>query len=323
MRSKTSLLLACAGAFAVSNPAVFAQQAVPYSAVVVFGTSLSDPGNAFALRGAVNTPPDYLLDPLLVPSAPYARGGHHFSNGPTWIEQLARSWGLAGSVRPAFASKGGAATNYAVGAARAYDDGQNVNLDDQVQAFLADHGDSAPSDALYVVEMGSNDIRDAIVAFQAGGSGAAQAVLQQALASIGESIQVLYGAGGRHFLVWLPPDVSLTPAIRTLNQSAPGIAQLGSTLTAMFNANLSGLLAQLTNLPGITIATLDAFTLLNQIVADPQAYDLVEVTRPCISPEGAPFFCQTPDAYLFWDGIHPSSAAHAITAAAAAAALGQ
>ena len=54
-----------------------------YSSLVVFGTSLSDSGNAFALRGGTNTPPDYNLNPLLIPSAPYMRGGHHFSNGPT------------------------------------------------------------------------------------------------------------------------------------------------------------------------------------------------------------------------------------------------
>jgi phospholipase/lecithinase/hemolysin len=287
----------------------------------VFGTSLSDSGNAFALRGGVNTPPDYLMDPLLIPSAPYARGGHHFTNGPTWIEQLARSWGLAGSVRPAFASEGAVATNYAMGAARAYDDGQNTNLRDQVRAFLGDHGGSAPSSALYVIEMGSNDVRDAIVAFQTGGSGAAQGVLQQALVSIGENIQALYGAGARHFLVWLPPDVALTPALRALAQTAPGVGQLATTLTRMFNGSLSGVLAQLSTLPATTIATLDAFTLLNQMVAHPQAYGLVDVTNPCLSPDTAPFFCDSPDQYLFWDGIHPSSAAHAITAAAAAAAL--
>ena len=41
-----------------------------YSGIVVFGTSLSDSGNAFALSGGTNTPPDYILDPLLIPAAP-------------------------------------------------------------------------------------------------------------------------------------------------------------------------------------------------------------------------------------------------------------
>src|SRR6476620_8450807 len=120
----------------------------PFASIVAFGTSLSDSGNAFALRGGTNTPPDYLLDPLLVPSAPYARGGHHFSNGATWIEQFARSFGLAGSVRPSFQDSGGS-TNYAVGGARAYEDGVNVNLSAQVEAFLQQVNHTAPSDALY------------------------------------------------------------------------------------------------------------------------------------------------------------------------------
>ena len=259
-----------------------------------------------------------MLDPLLVPSAPYARGGHHFSNGATWIEQLARSLGLAGSVRPAFASESPQATNYAVGGARAHDDGKNVNLSDQVQAFLADSGGVARSDALYVIEMGSNDIRDAIVAFRAGGFPAAQTVLQQALASIAQNIQVLSQAGAREFLVWLPPNVALTPAIRQLEHVTPGVAQLATGLTQAFNAGLSAALSQLSALLNINIERLDAHTLLNAIVADPQSYALNNVTEACVTPNLLPFFCENPGEYLFWDGIHPSHAVHAIVASSAA-----
>ena len=51
---------------------------------VVFGDSLSDPGNAFVLLRDAEIPP---FDSL-IPDAPYARGAFHFSNGPTWVEQL-------------------------------------------------------------------------------------------------------------------------------------------------------------------------------------------------------------------------------------------
>ena len=115
--------------------------------IVVFGTSLSDSGNAFALWAATNTPPEYLLDDLMVPSAPYARGGQHFSNGATWVEHFARARGLATSVRPAFANAMGGATNYAVGAARAREDGANVNLSAQIDAFLQQHGGIAAPDS--------------------------------------------------------------------------------------------------------------------------------------------------------------------------------
>jgi outer membrane lipase/esterase len=290
----------------------------PSLALVVFGTSLSDSGNAFALRGSSSTPPDYELDPLLMPSAPYAQGGHHFTNGATWIEQLARSLGSAGSVRPAFAADSPQATNYAVGGARAYQDGKNLNLGAQVQTFLTDAANVAPSDAFYVIEMGGNDLRDAVVAFQTGGLPAAQGVLQQAVGSIAQNIQVLHGAGARNFLVWLPPNIALTPALRRLDLASPGVAQLATALTQQFNAALGTALTQLSALPGIRIERLDAFTLLNQIVAEPQAYDLVNVTEACVTPNVAPFSCDRPDEYLFWDGMHPTRAAHTVVATAAA-----
>jgi phospholipase/lecithinase/hemolysin len=322
MRSIASFLMAIAATLVLNLSAVSAGLPAPYSGIVVFGTSLSDPGNAFALRGGTNTPPDYLVDPLLIPSAPYARGGHHFSNGATWIEQLARSLGLAGSVRPAYASGSLEATNYAVGAARAYEDGLNINLSEQVQTFLADHGGVAPSDALYVIEMGGNDIRDAIVAYQTGGFPAAQSILQQAIRSIAQNIQVLSAAGARDFLVWLPPNPGLTPALQRLNQASPGVVQLATALTQAFNAGLSATLAQLSQIPGITIRTLDASALLNTLVSDPSAYGLTNVDTACVTPGVAPFFCQAPDDYLYWDGIHPTRAAHAIVAALAASLLG-
>src|SRR4051795_2458754 len=115
MRAWKTTSLAVVSLLAVVTATVHTTGRAPFDRIVAFGASLSDPGNAFALRGGTNTPPDYLLDPLLVPSAPYARGGHHFSNGATWVEQLGQSLALAGSVRPAFDSASAHATNYAVG----------------------------------------------------------------------------------------------------------------------------------------------------------------------------------------------------------------
>ena len=322
MTRRIQTFLAAATAVALSIAGASADER-PYSGIVVFGTSLSDSGNAFALRGGTNTPPDYLVDPLLIPSVPYARGGHHFSNGATWIEQFARSIGLAGSVRPAFGSSSPTATNYAVGSARAYDDGANFNLADQVSAFLADVGGAAPSDALYVIEMGSNDIRDAIVAYQTGGPAAAQAILLQAIQSIAAQIQTLHAAGARTFLVWIPPNVALTPALRTLAGVNPAVTQLATGLTLAFNSALKATLAGLAQLPGVTITQLDAYTLLNDIAAAPDAYGLTDASSACLTPSVPPFFCQNADDYLFWDGIHPSRAGHTITAQEAARVLAQ
>lgn len=296
-----------------------------FESLVVFGTSLSDPGNAFALRGGTNTPPDYDVDPLLVPSSPYARGGHHFSDGATWIEQYARSVGLASNARPAFASSGAKAANFAIGGARARSTGSGADLPEQVAAFLAQGKPSA--NALHVLEMGANDLRDALGAYVLAGGGtngelAAGAVIQDALRSIGANMAQLYGAGARKFLVWNAPNLGLTPAIRTLDAASPGAAFLADQLSQGFNAGLEGLvLADLARLPGIELYRLDIYGMLRAVVSDPAAFGLTNVKSACITPQSAPYHCKESKDYLFWDGIHPTTAAQGIIAQAAAAAL--
>ena len=291
----------------------------PYERIVVFGTSLSDPGNAFALTGNTSTPPDYSLDPFLVPSAAYSRGGHHLSNGATWIEQLARSLSLAGTVRPAFQRSNSGATNYAVGGARARDDGINLNLSTQVKDFLQEFGGVAPSNALYVVEMGSNDVGDALMAISGGGNGGA--IIGAALTSIANSIGVLHAAGARNFLVLNVPNIGLTPAIHIRDSLNPGAAQLATQLSQTFNANLANVLGQLSALPGINIVPFDAYGLISHIAADPAAFGITNVTAACVTPFVPPFACNRPDEFLFWDGIHPTKAVHAIIAEEAALAV--
>jgi outer membrane lipase/esterase len=283
-----------------------------FGRIVVFGDSLSDPGNFFALNGVENTPPYNTLDPLLIPGAPYAKGGHHFSNGSTWVEQFARSSGLAGDTRPAFQGSNTGATNYAVGAARAHNDGKNFNLSAQVIAFLGDSGGAAPSDALYVVEFGGNDIRDALAALP--DFGQASTILSEALHAIGNNIGGLYGAGARKFLVWSAPDLGLTPAIRTLDSISPGAKQAAEFLSQSYNSGLDAVLGSLSGLPGIEITRLDVNQKLSELIANPGAFDLKVVDAACVMPNIPPYECQTPDEYLFWDGIHPTKAVHDIIA---------
>jgi hypothetical protein len=123
--------------FAAQGPAAAQSR---FSGIVVFGTSLSDPGNAFVLVGDANTPPDFMLSPLLIPSAPYARGGHHFSNGATWVEQYARSVGLGDSVKGGVGDDRPGGHQLRGGRRQAYDDGINVNLTRQVDTFLERSG---------------------------------------------------------------------------------------------------------------------------------------------------------------------------------------
>lgn len=305
-------LLGCAlgaPAFALAGPA---------TGIVVFGDSLSDPGNAFALVGGTNTPPDYSQDFFLVPDQPYARGGHHFTNGATWIEQLAKSEGLAANAQPAFRGSSAGATNYAIGGTRARDDGSQTNLTHQVGRFLQDFGGAAPAGALYVVEIGGNDIRDfAATGFQD------SSIIPGALSAVGANIVNLYNAGARKFLVWNAPKLAVTPAIRMADVLFPGTAAGVDFVTVQYNTALEGILGGLAGFPGIQIVRFDAYDNLAAIYANGAAFGLSDVNDPCITPNVAPFFCQTPDDFLFWDGIHPTAAVHGIIAHEVAQLLAQ
>jgi phospholipase/lecithinase/hemolysin len=289
----------------------------PFDGIVVFGDSLSDPGNAFALTGQHLTPPSYGMDTAeelltLVPSAPYAKGGNHFSNGPTWIEDLGKAIGLGASAGPAFAPGHPNATNYAVGGARARAVGA-FHLSVQVNAFLADFPRGAPADTLFVVALGGNDVRDAL---QFGDP----TVIAAAIGSIANHIGILYGAGARKFLVWNSPNIAVTPAVRAVAAVTPGVDVLGAA-TALSLSFKNGLDFALTGLEadprlaGIEIVRFDAFTEINNIVANPARFGLNNVTTACITPNVPPFQCRQPDRHLFWDGIHPTRAGgHAIAA---------
>ena len=298
----------------LGSPSVVTSQSLP-DRIVVFGDSLSDSGNGFVFAKTSSTPPDWGMDFLLIPDAPYARGGHHLSNGPTWIEQFARPLGFAPYVQPAFRSSSPDALNFAIGTARAREGTADPSLALQVASFLQKTGGVAPSDALYVIQIGANDVRDALAA-------GSVTILQQAAAAIAANVQTLYAAGARHFLIWNVPDVGLTPTVRFLDQAMPGTAAAATLASTALNALLQGAMAPLSSLPGISIVPFDAFGLISAIAGHPSQFALTNVTDACVTPNEPPFACTNPDDYLFWDGIHPTAAAHEIIARAVAMLFG-
>jgi phospholipase/lecithinase/hemolysin len=276
------------------------------SRIVVFGDSLTDPGNAFVLTHQVSVPPYQLI-----PDFPYARGGHHFSNGKTWVEQFARGLDMSDSVCPALAARG-KCSNYAVGGARARP-GTLFDLSSQVTMFRSDFADLAKAEALYVVHVGGNDLRDALEALASDPTGATSvAVINGALRSIAANIVTLTSAGAREFLVVNAPNIALAPAIRL---QGPQVQAAAHALSVAFNDALASVVAGLdANLPA-TIHRFDLFALVNEAVATPAAFGLTVVDATCITPGVIVHAeCSHPNRYLFWDGIHPTRAGHAILA---------
>lgn len=304
-------LVLCPLALVASNRTAHAQP--PGQVVVVFGDSLSDPGNGFSFVKTSATPPDFTLSPLLIPSAPYATGGHHLTNGPTWIEQLAGSLGTERSALPAFVGSDPFAMNFAIGTARARVDGTNPSLSFEVAAFLQKTGGQVPADALYVIEIGGNDVADAVAS---GNPVQALAILQAAATAIRTNISALAALGAQHFLVWNVADPGFSPAARL-----SGTQAAASLAAQTFNTLLAAELAPLV-LSGVDIIGFDANALVTAIVSDPALFGLTNVVDACVTPGDPPFTCQRPDEYLFWDGVHPTAAVHAIVAQAVAQLLG-
>ena len=322
-RPKCSAIAAFGLALLMASPIpAFAQPAI--GDIVTFGDSLSDPGNGFVFIRESATPPDFSTNELLFPSAPYARGGHHLSNGPTWIEQLAQPLGLSRSVNPAFKGSNPFAMNFAVGTARARNDFTNPSLSLLVSAFLQKTGGVARADALYVIQIGANDVRDALAAVV--DEEEPLPILQAAAAAIAANVSTLHAAGARQFLIWNVPDIGLTPALAIADTQFPGEipspSAVATFLTERFNALLGLALAPVAMLPGIALVPFDAFKLVTEIVENPNEFGLTNVTDACITPGVPPFTCKRPDTFLFWDGSHPTKAAHGIIAGAVAQLLG-
>lgn len=299
--------------------------------IVAFGASLSDSGNSFVwLSEPENSdcgtrlivPPYDALDDLLVPDGAYAKGGHHFTNGATWVEGLARHLALAGNTRPAFRNGGNKASNYAVGGARAVAGFPcRFNLPAQVNAYLGDFG-STSSRTLVAIEIGGNDVRDALVAALTGGNPVQK--IQDALSSFANSIYQLYGSGALHYLVLNVPDIGKSPAVRAIdraNGAGGAIIALAGNLTDAYNAGLTTLVAQLGAFPGIDIKVLDVHRTVNDVMASPENYGFSNTVDACINPNRQPYQCARPDEFFFWDGTHPTRAMHAIVAQQAIAAI--
>jgi len=280
---------------------------------VFFGDSLSDAGNHFIAFGTTSHQP---FSPI--PEASYPIGGHHFSNGATWAEQLATAAAWPANGNPALRNPG-LFTNYAVGRARARAGAPvfpSYDLGTQVGHFLSDFDGHASPNNVYVIWIGSNDLDDALTALFIDPSGmTSSGILQAALTAIASNIQTLWVSGARTFLILNVPNLAVTPAVRAIGSDAEFAA---AALTAAFNDSLDQVMSVLQGLPEIHVLRLDVNALFDEVLTAPETSGLSNVHDACLSfGVVGDAICPTPNRYLFWDGIHPTTAAHGLIASAA------
>lgn len=258
----------------------------PFSKIVTFGDSLSDTGNAFLYTGG------------LFPANPPNAAGR-ISNGALWTEYLAESLGM--ELQPE--------DQYAVAGARTDQDNFNAifipplagtGLESQIATYLTDSGaEGADPSALHTIWIGANDIFTTLTF-----GGDIGLTVYTAIQNTAQAVVTLSNEGARHILVLNLPDLGLTPF--GLAQGPLGSAQL-SYLTNLYNAGLKQALDSLEN-AGIRTIRLDAAGLIREIADDPAAFGLVNASDPALGSGN--------DAagYLFWDGVHPTTAGHRIVA---------
>lgn len=304
--------------------------AASFSQLVVFGDSLSDAGNAAAITSA-NFPPSPL---------PYAGS---FSNGPTAAQYLAQQYGVA--VELAWASTGAtpSSNNYAVGGARNGSGNYNVEIgnpaglgvffptmastgiETQIERYAAQHPLGMPDAAstLVMVWGGPNDM---FLGAETGGDPsiyipAALQDLQNDILRLGMPT-AFGGLGAQNILVPSMPDLGLTP--EALSALDPAISPGLSFLSAAYNDGIDALLAGLgTALSpfGVHLYGFDTPAFLAGITADPAAYGFTNTTDACLY-SGAWSPGDTSCAgYLYFDNVHPTTAAHRLLAAGFAQAV--
>ncbi len=270
--------LATAVLFCVPPTYLYAQGG--FSAAYYFGDSMTDTGNSYDRDG--------------VPASPPYHDGN-FTNGLVWAEYLAADLGLA---NPEPSRLGG--PNYAWGAAQTGDgittipDFSTLNIGSQIDEFVAD-GRTLRETDLVVLWGGINDVFAQIPASVTG-------------QNMSDHFQELYDLGGRRFLV--------------SNVAVFDVAAANATNTALSRSYQSA-----SELPGIEIAMFDFHGFANEAFNDPGSFGFTadfldnacpECTRDAVidpsftvTPNG---IVDNPDLHFFWDGFHPTTAAHRILA---------
>lgn len=300
--------------------------------LVVFGDSLSDNGNAAAALAAVGqtlgnyASNAYTDGPQTVP----ATGGPY----GLWIDQFAITLGVPDPQPFVMYTAGmlftnGSGTNFAVASALA---GNNPNFSptnylnpaneqvpgttNQVELFLSFNGGHASSENLYVFWAGANNI------YQSLGNVSSfftfPVVAKDAADSIAGNIATLASAGAKHFL-WLnlPPlgqipyvNDNSNPLVRDLGRAAGD----GAALT--FNDEMAWDIASLERAYGVDIVAVNTNSLFNSIVSNPGRYGFVNVKDAGWCGTDGVVTCKldNPNGFLFWDELHPTTAANKVLA---------
>ena len=293
-----------------------------YDTFYAFGDSLADNGNDYILSSVTGDEP--AVPPSVTPHRTYFRG--RFSNGYVAFEYLwqhisGAAPGTRKSLKPFLESPllgSTGAVNFAFGGTgtplidQTPGGGYAPGLKGQIALLrTALYGRKPSRRALYAIVTGANDYRlDPFNEFMAPSD-----VVQ----NIVEGVTSLYRLGARDVMVLNLPDLGLAP----INSGDPASA---SQISALHNHLLGVALSTLPNqLPQINLIQVDMNQALAQMPAGMNMTIPALETLPPATPPGVPWsLClfinpatcadvpnfDVGEPFLFWDALHPTTAAH-------------
>ena len=136
-------------------------------------------------------------------------------------------------------------------------------------------------------------------------------VINNSLANHQTAIQTLYAKGVRTLIMPNAVDITSIPEYSGLTASEKSFIR---QRVVSFNAGFVTMLNQaMVSLPGLTIYVPDLYTLLQDMIAHPSNYGLINATSDAID-DGDTALNGPGANYLFWDYLDPTAKAHEVLA---------
>lgn len=265
--------------------------------LVVFGDSLSDPGNLHRKTLGFFLPTNIFY-------------GARFSNGPIWTDYVAASlnWKVI---------------NYAVGGAKTtgfslLDRFVSTPLDRQIEEHLRELKGLPKESTVVVIWVGSNNYTFETAKFQDAQKKLEKEKLRKhaedSILDIRNSISTMKGLGFKNFLLGSIPELG----VLIDNPKDPRLATPETLFaaTAAHNHALENLLADFQKQSDIVVGKFSSGEINQQTIENPQKWGFRRLDVPCYVGSlrgefyGPKEFCADPAGHKFWEFTHPNSKMH-------------